>query len=69
MLGFMWTMLNPIIMKAVYTVVSSTIFRFPYNGTLPSLGIILMSVLLAVVTLTIGYTVFTRAEDDFVYYV
>ncbi len=29
MIGFMWTMLNPIIMTAVYTVVFSTIFRFP----------------------------------------
>ncbi len=45
-------------------------FRYPiYNGTLPSLGIIGMSVLTAVVTLAIGYRVFTRAEDDFVYYV
>ena len=45
-------------------------FRYPiYNGTLPSLGIIVMSVLLAVVTFIIGYKVFTRAEDDFVYYV
>lgn len=28
MLGFLWTMLNPVIMTAVYTVVFSTIFRF-----------------------------------------
>ena len=27
-IGFLWTMLNPIIMTAVYTVVFSTIFRF-----------------------------------------
>ncbi len=45
-------------------------FRYPiYNGTLPSFGIIVTSVLLAVVTFIIGYRVFTRAEDDFVYYV
>ena len=45
-------------------------FRHPiYNGTLPSLGIIAMSALLAVVTLIIGYRIFKRAEDDFVYYV
>ncbi len=45
-------------------------FRYPiYNGELPSLGIIAMSALLAVVTLIIGYRVFTNAEDDFVYYV
>ena len=45
-------------------------FRHPiYNGELPSLGIIAMSALIAVVTLIIGYRVFKRAEDDFVYYV
>jgi ABC-2 type transport system permease protein len=45
-------------------------FRYPiYNGELPSLGTIAMSVVLAAVTLIIGYRVFTRAEDDFVYYV
>ena len=45
-------------------------FRYPiYNGTLPSLGMIVMSAIMAVVTLIIGYRVFTRAEDDFVYYV
>lgn len=45
-------------------------FRHPiYNGELPSLGIIAMSVLTAAVTLIIGYGVFTKAEDNFVYYV
>ena len=45
-------------------------FRYPiYNGELPSLGIIAMSALLVVVTLVVGYRVFTKAEDDFVYYV
>ena len=45
-------------------------FRYPiYNGSLPSLGIITMSALLAVVTLILGYRVFKRTEDDFVYYV
>ncbi|MGC8605333.1 MAG: ABC transporter permease, partial [Desulfomonilaceae bacterium] len=45
-------------------------FRYPiYNGTLPSLRIIVMSAIMAVVTLIIGYRVFTKAEDDFVYYV
>ena len=44
-------------------------FRYPiYNGELPSIGIISMS-MLAVVTLIIGVWVFTNAEDDFVYYV
>lgn len=45
-------------------------FRCPiYNGELPSLGIIAMSVVIAVMTLIIGYRVFIKAEDDFVYYV
>ena len=44
-------------------------FRCPiYNRPLPSFGIIAMGVQFAVVTLIIGYRVFTRAEDDFVYY-
>jgi ABC-type polysaccharide/polyol phosphate export permease len=34
---------------------------------LPSFSITAMSVLIALVTLPVGYTVFKRAEDDFVY--
>jgi ABC-type polysaccharide/polyol phosphate export permease len=85
MLGFLWTMLNPVIMTAVYTVVFSTIFRFGtedfviyffsaitnpmyhfvecfrcpiYNRPFPSFGITAMSVLIALVTLAVGYKVF-----------
>jgi ABC-type polysaccharide/polyol phosphate export permease len=46
------------------------VFQIPYlqRGT-PELGDNAMRVLLVVVTLVVGYRVFTNAEDDFVYYV
>ena len=28
-IGFLWTLLNPVIMTGVYTMVFSTVFRFP----------------------------------------
>ena len=45
-------------------------FRMPiYKGHLPDTSMIAISGLISVVTLVIGYVVFTRNEDDFVYYV
>ena len=45
-------------------------FRMPiYQGQLPDLSMIAISGLISMVTLVIGFLVFTRTEDDFVYYV
>ena len=45
-------------------------FRMPiYEGRIPDMSMIAISALISVVTLIIGYVVFTRNEDDFVYYV
>ncbi len=44
-------------------------FRIPiYEGRIPDMSMIVISALVAIVTLVIGYVVFTRVEDDFVYY-
>jgi ABC-2 type transport system permease protein len=45
-------------------------FRMPiYEGRIPDMSMIVISAIISVVTLAIGYVVFTRNEDDFVYYV
>lgn len=45
-------------------------FRMPiYEGRIPDISMIAISALISMVTLIIGYVVFTRNEDDFVYYV
>jgi ABC-type polysaccharide/polyol phosphate export permease len=45
-------------------------FRIPiYQGTIPNISMIAISALVAIASLVIGYIVFTRSEDDFVYYV
>ena len=45
-------------------------FRMPiYEGRIPDISMIAISAIISVVTLIIGYVVFTRNEDDFVYYV
>ena len=45
-------------------------FRVPiYGGKLPGLEVILMSGAVAFLSLCLGYRVFTRLADDFIYYV
>ena len=45
-------------------------FRMPiYQGQIPEIGMIVISASISMATLVIGYIVFLRAEDDFVYYV
>jgi ABC-2 type transport system permease protein len=45
-------------------------FRIPiYQGTIPNISMIAIGALVAIASLVIGYIVFTRTEDDFVYYV